>query len=136
QLYRLNKLSPTGKVFRQMLGNLTPPGSPVYGIPYPETLGYPERKDTAEKLTPSQINEAIYQEGLNLAGADSIDIGGGRELLVFNTSAASTHTVLTVTYQEWEWSLRRQAQMLDISVPQGILIRGRDSTVENPKVPS
>lgn len=136
QLKRLVHLSPTGRVFEEMLKDLTPPGSPVYTIPDPSELGYPERKDTDARLTPSQMNESIFHEGLRLAGTEVVDIGNNRELLVFNTTAASTHTVLSVNYQEWDWALRRQASELGIEVPKGPLIVGRNSTDIEPKVPT
>ncbi len=125
--HRLTSFSPTGKVIDNMLSPIRPPGPPVFNIPFPEELSYPDRKDTDESLTPSQINESIFNEGLRLAGTDILDIGNGKEILVFNTSVASTHTLLTVTYDEWEESLRRQAEEVGISVPEGILIEGRTS---------
>lgn len=133
----LANVSPTGHVFQEMLRELTPPGSPVYHIPNPDVLGFPGRKDTDDSLTPSQMNEAIYQEGLRMAGSESVDIGNNRELLIFNTSAASTHTVLTANYQEWAAMLRKNAQALGIDVPStGALIEGKDSTPDSPRVPS
>ncbi len=136
QLHRLIHYSPTGKVFNEMLTDLTPPGSPVYDIPRPKDLGYPERKDTDTTLTPSQINEAIFLEGARLAGTEVIDIGNNKELFVFNTSVASTHTVLSVNYQEWEWALRKNAAEINIEVPKGPLIQGTGHTDEKPRVPS
>lgn len=135
-MQKLANVTPTGRVFQEMLRELTPPGSPVYNIPNPDELGFPGRKDTDDSLSPSQMNEAIYHEGVRMAGAESIDIGNNRELLIFNTSAASTHTVLTANYQEWDTTFRKHAKMLGIEVPDGVLIEGRNSTPEQPKVPS
>lgn len=136
RLHHLKYLSPTGKVFDEMLRDLTSPGSPVFFIPKPEELGYPARKDTDDTLTPSQINEAIFQEGMRLAGTEVIDIGNNKELFVFNTSVASSHTVLTVNYQEWEALWRKNANEMGIDIPNKPLIHGEGHSEENPKVPA
>ncbi|HRN70859.1 MAG TPA: hypothetical protein PLS49_06800, partial [Candidatus Woesebacteria bacterium] len=130
----LTPFSPTGQIFNHMLRPITPPGPPVYHIAHPEDLGYPERKDTNQTLTPSEINESIFNEGLRLAGADILNLDNGKELLVFNTSAASTHTLFTVPYEQWDNSIREQALQLNFEMPSGVLIEGRGSN-ENEIIP-
>lgn len=134
--HSLIPFSPTGQVFDKMLRPITPPGPPVYNIAFPDELGFPERQDTNHNLSPSEINQAIFEEGMRLAGADRIDIGNGKEILVFNTSVASTHTLLTVQYDQWKSSFREQAKQLGFEVPNSDLIHGRSTEGHNINSPT
>ena len=92
------------------------PGFPRYQIRPPWPRGDRE-------FTMDQFHESLLEEGRRLGPIEEITIGENRSILVFNTSAGSTHTPLRVPYDDFDREYREQAREYGIEVPDEPLIQ-------------
>ena len=107
---------------------------PVYSPKKPEDMGFYGRRDT-ENISPQDMLQGMLVEGMQFAGVDVVDIDEEKEMVVFNSSVKSPHTVWTVPYEDFDRSFRNNAIELGFQLNDGVLIDGNESTVETKKPP-